>query len=391
MKTKKSSQTAVKTPTFYEFFAGGGMARAGLGKDWHCLFANDFDQKKGNSYKANWGGKDLVIGDVAKVEPANLPDHADLAWASFPCQDLSLAGAGAGLDGERSGTFWPFWDLMRRLGKEDRAPRMIVLENVCGALTSHGGKDFAAIASALSGADYKFGAVVIDAVNFVPQSRPRLFIIAVAPGHPIPADLVDEGPSQPWHTDSLIQACASLSGRARSKWLWWRLPTPESRTQTFADIIEDDPQGVSWHTAAETERLVSLMSDLHLKKLAAAKKAGRRMVGAVYRRTRPDGAGGKVQRAEVRFDDVAGCLRTPGGGSSRQSIIVVDGERVRSRLLSPREAARLMGLSEKYVLPPNYNDAYHLAGDGLAVPVVRFLAANILEPVLAATEIKKVA
>ena len=89
-----------------------------------------------------------------------------------------------------------------------------------------------------------------------------------------------------------------------------------------------------------------------------------------------------MQRAEIRFDDVAGCLRTPVGGSSRQSIIVLEGDNVRSRLLAPREAARLMGLPEKYKLPKNYNEAYHLVGDGVAVPVVRFLAAHILEPLL---------
>jgi DNA (cytosine-5)-methyltransferase 1 len=107
------------------------------------------------------------------------------------------------------------------------------------------------------------------------------------------------------------------------------------------------------------------------------------MVGGIYRRTRTDGDGAKVQRAEIRFDDIAGCLRTPAGGSSRQSIMIVQGGMVRSRLLSSREAARLMGLREDYVLPENYNEAYHLVGDGVAVPVIRFLAAHILEPMLA--------
>ena len=125
------------------------------------------------------------------------------------------------------------------------------------------------------------------------------------------------------------------------------------------------------------------MSSVNLAKVEAAKRAGRRMVGGLYRRTRVDGDGAKVQRAEIRFDDLAGCLRTPAGGSSRQSIMIVQGGMVRSRLLSPREAARLMGLSEDYVLPENYNEAYHLVGDGVAVPVIRFLAAHILEPILA--------
>jgi DNA (cytosine-5)-methyltransferase 1 len=97
---------------FYEFFAGGGMARAGLGSGWKCLFANDFDHKKGETYRKNWGDKELKTLDVGSLKTSDLPGVADLAWASFPCQDLSLAGGGAGLKGDRSGTFWPFWRLM---------------------------------------------------------------------------------------------------------------------------------------------------------------------------------------------------------------------------------------------------------------------------------------
>ena len=152
----------------------------------------------------------------------------------------------------------------------------------------------------------------------------------------------------------------------------------------FADFIEDEPEGVAWHTAAETRRLLSLMSPLNLQKVEDAKRSGRRMVGGIYKRTRANDNGDRQQRAEIRFDDVAGCLRTPVGGSSRQSIMIVEGRRIRSRLLSPREAARLMGLPETYKLPTNYNEAYHLAGDGVAVPVVSFLSSHLLEPLLAA-------
>lgn len=371
--------------SFYEFFAGGGMARAGLGEGWNCLFANDFDPKKAASYAANWGADHLRVGDVAALSTADLPGKADLAWASFPCQDLSLAGSGAGLKGSRSGTFWPFWELMKSLGEEDREPNLVVLENVCGALSSHDGKDFAAISAALAGAGYRFGAVVMNAVKFLPQSRPRLFIVAVRKSVPIPSALISDGPEGEWHPSALTDAYGKLSKRSQAAWLWWRIPEPPKRTSIFADLVEDDPQGVTWHTAAETKNLLAMMSPTNLAKVDAAKKSGCRMVGTVYRRTRADGPNGeKMQRAEIRFDDVAGCLRTPTGGSSRQTIMVIEGKRVRSRLLSIREAARLMGLPDTYQLPKNYNEGYHLAGDGVAVPVVRFLAEHILEPLLAA-------
>src|SRR5208337_4622987 len=126
--------------------------------------------------------------------------------------------------------------------------------------------------------------------------------------------------------------------------------------------------------------------EVNLQKVENAKKAGRRMIGGIYKRMRLDEQGLKTQRAEIRFDDLAGCLRTPVGGSSRQSILIVEGDKVRSRLLSPREAARLMGLPESYILPKNYNEAYHLAGDGLVVPVVGFLGAHMLGPLLVAAD-----
>lgn len=370
-------------PTFYEFFAGGGMARAGLGDGWSCRFANDFDARKGLCYQANWGtGGELKIGDVASVKPSDLDGCADLVWGSFPCQDLSLAGGGAGLQGARSGTFFPFWNVITGLISEGRAPRLIALENVCGTLTSHGGKDFQAICHALTASGYRVGALVIDAALFVPQSRPRLFVIGVHTDTPIDPPLLAPSPIEPFHTRRLCAAADGLNETSRDSWLWWNLPTPPRRSSTFADVIEEQPTDVIWHTPAETAYLLSLMSPINLAKVASAKRAKRRMVGGVYRRTRLNSFGEKMQRAEVRFDDIAGCLRTPAGGSSRQVIMVIDGDFVRSRLLSARETARLMGLSDEYRLPKNYNEAYHLTGDGVAVPVVRHLATHLFEPLL---------
>lgn len=373
---------------FYEFFAGAGMARAGLGDGWRCIFANDFDHKKGFTYQANWGaGGELTVSDVRAVKASDLSGTADLAWGSFPCQDLSLAGGGAGLRGERSGTFYPFWKIMRELADDDRAPRIIALENVCGTLTSHGGKDFAAICETFAKANYRYGALVIDAALFVPQSRPRLFVIGVRDDIEINPALVSPGPTMPFHTRGLRDAFERIKGASARKWLWWNLPTPPARNTCFADLIEEKPTSVDWHTTEETEALLRMMSPVNLAKVEAAKRAERRMVGAVYKRTRRDEAG-KGVRAEVRFDDVAGCLRTPAGGSSRQTILVVEDRRIRSRLISARETARLMGLPDDYRLPKAYNEAYHLTGDGVAVPVVRFLAHHLLEPVLL-TEVRE--
>lgn len=373
-------------PGFYEFFCGGGMARAGLGAGWTCLFANDFDAKKGRAYAANWGAAALKVGDVAMLSTRDLPGIPQLVWASFPCQDLSLAGAGAGLDGARSGAFWPFWRLMRQLGEERRPPRAIVLENVCGALTSHGGCDFIAIANAIAAAGYRLGALVIDAAHFLPQSRPRLFIVAVAAEVAIPAACLAERPESIWTPPALKFAQARLAGEAAAHWLWWSLPAPLARNQSLADLLDELPSRPEWHTTTQTERLISIMTPLHRAKLSAAKASGAFQVGAIFRRTRADADGVRRQRAEVRFDNLAGCLRTPAGGSSRQIIVVVRGDEVRTRLLSSCEAARLMGLPDDYKLPERANDGLHLVGDGVAVPVVRHLADYLLAPLLRSGE-----
>ncbi len=362
------------------------MARAGLGAGWTCLFANDFDHKKGLAYQANWGtGGELLVGDVRKVAASQLSGYADLVWGSFPCQDLSLAGGGAGLKGERSGTFYPFWDVITGLIEDNRAPKLVAIENVCGTLTSHGGKDFQAICRTFADAGYQYGPLIINASLFRPQSRPRLFVIGIRQNLAIDPSLHSPEPVDPFHTRALRRAAEGVSARHRDKMLWWNLPTPPHRKITFADIIEENPTSVDWHSPAETRQILAKMSAVNLAKVEAAKRAGRRMVGGVYKRTRYDEFGLKVQRAEVRFDDVAGCLRTPAGGSSRQTIMVVDGNKIRSRLISSRETARLMGLDDGYKLPKNYNEAYHLTGDGVVVDVVRHLAQYLFEPLLAVT------
>ena len=271
---------------FYEFFANGGTPRAGFGANWSCLFANwTIDAEESDRLFQELGCRALRVADIYNLKATELPGYADLAWASFPCQDLSLAGSGAGLSGRRSGTFWPFWSLIQALSNEGRAPPVVVLENVCGALTSHGGKDFAVIGEAIIKGGYRFGALVIDAVRFVPQSRPRLFIVAVSETHPIPGWSVSVAPSAEWHTPALVRSYEGLSENARRNWLWWRLAPPAARNAVLSDLIEERPKGIRWHTTAETEKLLNMMTPVNLEKVVAARRTGRRMIGTIYKRT----------------------------------------------------------------------------------------------------------
>jgi DNA (cytosine-5)-methyltransferase 1 len=250
-----------------------------------------------------------------------------------------------------------------------------VIENVAGLLTSSGGDDFTALATALAKLGYRFGALEADASLWLPQSRSRLFVIAVRDVAPHPG-----AASEPFHTRAVRQAFDRLPDALKARWIWWSLPEPRRRNGDLAAMLEPD-DAVEWLDAAALDRLLGMMGPVHRAKLAAARKTGERCVGALFRRVRVE-KGQRVQRAEVRFDGLAGCLRTPSGGSSRQFVVVVEGKHTRARLLTSRETARLMGLPDDYRLPMRATAALKVTGDGVAVPVVRAIAEAVLEPLL---------
>lgn len=367
-------------PTFLEFFAGGGLVRAGLGPSWRCHFANDLDPKKCAAYRANFGGEELIEADIASLALADLPGRrADLAWASFPCQDLSLAGGRAGLAGSRSGLFFEFARLLRGLAGAGRAPRLVVIENVAGLLTANGGADFAAVASALAGLNYCVSALVLNADAFVPQSRPRLFIFGF--GEDAAPDLAPAPGPDAQTPPALLAAAGRLGEAARRRWVWIAARPGSRRNRALADIV-DLSAGWSRATAAT---LLAQMSALQRARIAALLDRGEGRVGAGFRRIRIE-AGRRVQRFEVRFDGLAGCLRTPAGGSSRQMLMKIEGGEVFARLMTPEEAAAAMGAPEGYVLPARATDALRLLGDGVSPPVARWIAQAILEPALGAAK-----
>lgn len=363
--------------TACEFFAGGGLAGLGLhlgGVGFRTVLANDIDAAKARAFRANHPDTPLIHDDVWTVTPDQVPGAPDLCWASSPCQDVSLAGARGGLKAQRSGAFWGFWNLMQGLDAEGRAPRLIVLENVVGLLTSGEGQDFAAVCGAMVEAGYTVGALELDAELWLPQSRPRLFIIAM---REIEGPRL-KGPALPFHSPRLTAAWARLPAPLKAKWAWWRLDTPPRRNLDLAAVLEPD---VPCFDEAEAQTLLAMLSPLHRARLEAIQASGERRVGAAFRRVRAKD-GQKLQRLELRFDGLAGCLRTPSGGSSRQYVVIVEDGRVALRRLTGREAARLMGVDEAYRLPASESAALKLMGDAVAVPVVAALTRGLFLPAL---------
>ncbi|HEX4999524.1 MAG TPA: DNA cytosine methyltransferase [Terriglobia bacterium] len=345
-------------PVAIEFFAGSGLVSEALRPFFRVVWANDNCEKKAAIYTANHGTRAFHLADIETLTGETLPP-ARLAWASFPCQDLSLAGAIDGIRGKRSGLVWEW---LRVIDEMAAPPPILVAENVLGLVSAHGGANYRAFHAALTKRGYRVGAVTLDAVRWLPQSRPRVFVVAVSDAIAIPPSLIAEGPGWPHHP-AIVRAAAGLRD-----WIWWRLPEPESRRDSLTDVIEWD---AACHDRAVARRNVALVPRRHRVRLEQEGAA----VAPGYKRIR-NGA----QVLELRFDGVAGCLRTARGGSSRQFLVLRRNGSLATRLLTVREAARLMGAPAGYQIPGSYNDGYNAMGDAVAVPVARFLAERLLAP-----------
>jgi DNA (cytosine-5)-methyltransferase 1 len=373
---KSAKASPAQTPTALDFFAGSGLVRVGLEPDFRTVWANDNCPKKAAVYTANFGPSDFLLGSIESVKGEQLP-QSELAWASFPCQDLSLAGNLKGMKaGTRSGLFWEWIRIIDELCEERKRPRVLVAENVVGFLVADEGAHFRAAYDALRKRGYRAGAVVVDARHFLPQSRPRAFLIAASEEIELEG-LVQAGASEPYHTPGVVRASAAVNDR---EWVWWSLPLPHARVKRFEELCERD---APCDPPARIEALRGLLSPVNRNKLEAALVSARFLVGTGYKRTRPVVGKKRQQRLELRFDGIAGCLRTPEGGSSRQMVVIVERGKVRTRLMTARECARLMGAPETFELPGSYNDGYRAMGDAVAVPVTRWLSKHIFAPLVA--------
>lgn len=352
-----SASSSVK-PAFLDFFAGAGLVTEGLRPYLKPVWANDISPKKASVFLANHPKRTFRLSSIEEVRGWEVP-IAELSWASFPCQDLSLAGNMGGIESERSGLVWQW---LRVMDEMPSRPPIVVAENVPGLVSAAGGEHYRRLHEALVERGYRVGAMLIDAAHWVPQSRKRVFVVGAARDVDI-SDL--EGDEPGWQHPTPVRKAARLV----KDWVWWRLPAPPRRRIDLEDIVDFDAP-----VDGESKRLriLSLIPPAHYERLQEALKNGRRVFPG-YRRRR----NGR-QVLELRFDGVAGALRTPTGGSSRQILVIERGGELHTRLLTVREAAALMGLRASYAIPGSYNDGYWAMGDAVVVPVVRHLGRHLL-------------
>jgi len=338
----------------HEFFAGSGLVAYGLKGMFRPIWSNDICPKKNAVYEANFENTHFVLDDIKNISGKTLPD-AHLSWASFPCQDLSLAGSIGGIDAERSGLVWQWLRILREMKHK---PALLLIENVLGLLSTNNGINYTKLHNALLELGYKSGAIVLNASLFVPQSRPRVFIIAVQKNIRIPNELQDNGKN--WlHNNATVKL-----GCVLPNWIWWKAEHPPKMEIKLNDILD-------FNLPYDKDNVLSIIPQRHREKLMTYTEC----VVAGYKRIRNN-----KLCLELRFDGLAGCLRTPEGGSSKQFIIVKRKDEIHARVLSPREAARLMGAPDSFNLPGTYNSAYKAMGDAVALPVASFVGKSFLMP-----------
>jgi DNA (cytosine-5)-methyltransferase 1 len=363
LSTGAKSLRAVPGKTFAEFFAGIGLMRCALEKHgWTAAYGNDIDSKKLDMYRSHFGaGFDLR--DIHAVRSRAVP-RVTLATASFPCNDLSLAGSRSGLAGKQSSAFWGLVTLLEAM--RSRRPPLVLLENVTGFLTSHGGRDFEQALLALNRLGYAVDAFILDAVHFVPQSRQRLFVIGQRVG-PLVSDELHQSDVRPRSLVDFIKDHAHIRWRIRA------LPAPPESRMRLKQILEK--QG-DWWSAERAEYLLSQMSPRHREVADAMIAGGRWSYGTIFRRIR-----NSTSMAELRTDGIAGCLRTPRGGSGRQILFKAGKGKYFARLLTPLECARLMGAGD-YRISGGLNQGLFGFGDAVCVPVIEWIAENYLNPIV---------
>lgn len=357
-------------PRVAEFFAGIGLVRAALDRaGFETAWANDIEAAKLAMYAANYDARHFVLGDVREIKGSELPD-VELATASFPCTDLSLAGNRAGLAGVQSSMFWEFARILGEMGR--RKPEAVLLENVPSFATSRGGSDFRAAIAKLNELGYSCDVIVMDARWFVPQSRPRLFVIGTQT--PVPGAVrPSPSPIRPAWIAEIALAHPELKLAAAP------IQPPRATETKLGSIVERlRPAHERWWDADRTARFEDSLSPIQTERLDGMRKAKRRVWATAYRRTRNGRA-----IWEMRADTISGCLRTARGGSSKQALVESGLGDFRVRWMTPREYARLQGAPDFKLGSVSDNQALFGFGDAVCVPVIEWIATNYLRPMLA--------
>ncbi|MHA6267186.1 DNA (cytosine-5-)-methyltransferase [Aliiroseovarius sp. CAU 1755] len=327
---------------FIDLFAGIGGLRIGFeAVGGRCVFTSEWNKYSQQTYSENFGADHPIEGDITEIAASDIPSH-DVLLAGFPCQPFSIAGVSKknslgrahGFLDETQGTL--FFDVVRII--EHHKPRAFLLENVKNLLSHDKGNTMRVILHALDELGYEVDYKVINARNWVPQNRERIFIVGFRRDHPTNFTLDD--------------VCIPESPNPTLK----DILHPENGSETPEPPFTEGKNGKVAAKYTLTPKLWEYLQAYAKKHKAAGNGFGFGLRGP---------------------DDVARTL------SARYykdgSEILIDQNGGIPRRLTPRECARLMGFdragsNKPWRIPVSDTQAYRQFGNAVAAPVAIAIA-----------------
>lgn len=299
-----------------DLFAGVGGTRLGfqLTGRTKSVFSSEIDKFACKTYYANFG--DQPVGDITKVDEKDIPDH-DILVGGFPCQAFSQAGLKRGFEDTR-GTL--FFEIARIL--KYKRPKAFLLENVRNLLNHDKGRTYKVIEQTLIDLDYDVHLLVYKAKDFgVPQNRERIYIVG-------------------------------FDKMKVKNYKDFVAPIPPKTPTRVGDILEKnvDPK----YTISDT------LWAGHQRRKIDNKAAGK-------------GFGYSLFNAESPYTNTISARYYKDG-----SEILIEQEGKNPRKLTPREAARLQGFPDNFIIPVSDTQAYKEFGNSVAVPVINAIAKEII-------------
>ena len=304
-----------KTITFIDLFAGIGGFRIAF-ESQKAKCVFSSEWDKFSQVTYQANFGDLPAGDITLIDSKKIPAH-DILTAGFPCQPFSNAGLKKGFEDTR-GTL--FYDVARILN--DKKPAMVLLENVKGFVNHNKGKTLRVVLDTLDELGYNTLYKVLNAKDFgVPQNRERIFIVGI--------------------------------NRKKLGKISFEFPQPFGEVTRLGSILENNPD--------DKYTISNKLWQGHKRRLREHRLKG-------------NGFGYGL------FDEDSSHTNTISARYYKDgSEILISQGKKNPRMLTPREAARLQGYPDNFVIPVSDTQAYRQFGNSVAVPVVTQIARKMIE------------
>lgn len=300
-----------------DLFAGIGGTRLGFHQTGKTktVFSSEIDKFAVKTYRANFG--EIPSGDISKIPENYIPDH-DILVAGFPCQAFSQAGKKLGFSDTRGTLFFEIARILRY-----KKPKAFLLENVKNLKSHDNGNTYKIIEQTLKSLNYDVSSAILKAKDFgVPQNRERIYIVG-------------------FNKDKV------------KYYNRFSFPAKSSTNISVGDILEP---------FVDTKYTISdALWNGHQRRKKEHKAKG-------------NGFGYSLFNDKSKYTNTLSARYYKDG-----SEILIEQDGINPRKLTPREAARLQGFPENFIIPVSDTQSYKQFGNSVAVPVINAIAKNIIK------------